>query len=202
MSLTCPDGWQKVSMPSTPKGYSTTLPDYSLPFSNVVRTNRKRTGVYKWVKAEGVVAIQGNCSEKANFAGGFTIEKNSSHAINVGGLFNVPFAGEKAEVSGGYEYSWGTATTSGSGLEIEKGPDECWEYMATPVVLQFSICEFWQRSGGPWWEHFGHFIVTKIFRGDPSVFKSPNLLRSFMSCESPIYTRGGLMICKRQCCSE
>lgn len=192
MALKCPPGWEMVSQPSTPKNYERYLPDYRPGLSLIRYYNRMLLGLFEWVPAEVVLPVQGACSEKFTFTGGFTVETNSAHTINVGALFNLPGIGEAGEISGGYSYTWGGAQISGSGLETTVGPETCWEYMAVPVVLKFTVCESWSRTGAPWWDYLG-VRAERMF---------PGSIQSGMACEKPLYLRGGLMVCRHWCCEN
>ncbi len=198
MSLSCPYGWQLESLPSTPETLERDLPDLSPWYTSVQFTNRKLRGIYEWEHIPGVLPVQGSCSRRFNFTGAFTIEESSQHSINIGVLFNVPGMEEAVEISGGYQYTWGSSSGTGSGLEQEVGGEECWEFMATPVVLKFTICLSWNQSGVPWFDWINLLMNAKDYRIQAKTILAYAGFGSI--CEPPLYLRGGLMVCKRWCC--
>lgn len=198
MSLSCANGWRLDSAPSTPATLERNLPDLSPWFTSVTFTNRKLRGIYEWEQAKGVLPVQGSCDRRFNFTGAFTVEESSQHSINMGVLFNAPFIGEAAEISGGYAYTWGSSTGTGSGLEQEVGGEQCWEFMAVPVVLKFTICLSWNQSGVPWFDYLNLLMNAKNYRHQAKVIVGYGGYGSM--CEAPLYLRGGIMVCKRWCC--
>ncbi|NND52756.1 MAG: hypothetical protein HKN54_10130 [Flavobacteriaceae bacterium] len=200
MEPKCPNGWKLAHMPSTPASYSHKLDDTPSSIWHGKRTNRVVEGVYRWEKIPGVLATQGNCSVETNFTGSFEIEKGSEHSINIGGIFNL--GSEARELQGGYSYSWSNSAGQGSGLEESFG-DECWEYLATPIVLGFTICNKWTTKGLSMRSILIGLDRKRISADYP--FKkswAQSVLGTWRvtECETPLYLRGGLMICKKWCC--
>ena len=187
MPASCPDGWQLFSIPSTPDGYEYRPPP-TTGFLTGVTYRRFRTGTYEWVSVTDMPEMRGSCGQQHTFTTSFAIEQSSSHSVNIGAIFNL--GSESREVTGGYQYTWGSASSQGTSIEQTVGPTAGYEYMAKPIVLQFTICYGWVRDGTPWYE-----LVGALFRSS-SVWIPTYAARY---CDRPLFIAGGLMICRRWC---
>ena len=186
MPLICPHGWELVSAPSTPESLSTDLPDLDLPLTTEVGTNARRDGVHDWSPVPGALPTQSACGQRVTVGAEFSITEGTEHSFNVGTLFNVPGSGEAWEISGGYEFTMTSGTGTGSSIEQEIGGDN-YEYLATPIVLSFTVTVSYVQSGLTWAE-----MLWMI--NDPT--HVPQIAHQF---SESIYIRGGLMICRRPC---
>lgn len=187
MPLNCPPGWELFQAPSKPDNLSVDLPDIDLPLTSEVGTNARRTGVYDWSPVQGVLSTQSNCGQRVTVGGEFSITQGSEHSINIGTLFNLPGSGEAVEISGGYSYTWTSGTGTAASIQQEVGGD-AYEYLATPVVLSFTVSVSWVQSGFTWAE------ILWMAASPGHIAQIAHRIT-----DRPLFVRGGLMICRRPC---
>jgi hypothetical protein len=155
--------------------------------------------------------VRGGCGQRVAFAGSYIVESSSTVTLNLGTLFNVPGAQEAVEIQVAAEYSWSSTTGVGISLQTEPLGEECYEYMAIPIVLKFEVCESYSvtqpalgEGGG-----FGYLLGTLVSYGAAVVAQLglqrpadafPGLLKR-RECQT-FYKEGGLLVCRRWCCGE
>jgi hypothetical protein len=179
VALSCPLGWELHSKPSdevkVTNGWFTTYLGARYYYFAFIE--------YDWIVAAGAQPMQGTCGRAHTFTASFTIEEGTEKSINLGVIANA--GTEAIEISGGGQYTWSSSEVRGVSIEQTVSPEECWEFMAIPVVLKTKF-------------GWGHVYYGKGFFQKIAQFLGWGV--DDVHDEGEMYVRGGLMICKRWCC--
>ena len=182
MKKFCPKGWEFVAGPSTHEPIVVPLPDLTEEKGMgryrkkvTIEINRQNRVDYEWEAVPGI-KLHGNCGQAATFVAAISWEKSSQHTISLGVILNVPYVPkETAEVTGAYEYSWGTTEGKVMSIEVHVEKDPCYEPLGIPVVLKLKASTLGARretrffGGRIEWVDYQRQIMKPIYTGDIGV---------------------------------